>query len=505
MGRKRTGAKFFDKRTQRWFVVLTVDLKAGGTERWPIQLPSGTTEEEAERQRVGMAESANGKVFESRKRRRNSTADNLLTVEQYATERWLESRARRGLRSVAKDRQRLKKYVLPAMGDKLMTKVSKDDVRALVERLDTLIHTRKLGWRTAQFVWRTVTKMFKDSVASKQELLRVREVNPCADVTGPDRGHDKAKQWLYPAEFVKLIQCADVPLHWRQTYAATIYLYLRLSEIRALDVSDVDLEHNMVIVHRSTNETGTEVREFTKTSSVRQFRIEPEIVPVLKAMTGERTSGRLLSHTVDDAPASLRKHLTLAGVARAALHNETETSLPIRFHDLRASGITWAALRGDSTIAIRDRAGHTDVEQTNDYIRRASAAGDVGQPFPSLAGLAVSVSEVSVGKPASKKKRYQRPNRIGELARPTIGFSEYPSGSEGSPMPAFSGGGHDAKPAAGAQTSALADDIEFTAEDFAAALAESSDRGAVAELLAKPLTKTKPSPRMGRAKGAHRG
>ena len=69
----------------------------------------------------------------------------------------------------------------------------------------------------------------------------------------------------------------------------------------------------------------------------------------------------------------LRDRLTAAGVTRDALHNTTEQAVQITFHDLRATGVTRCALRGDSMISIRDRAGHTDVEQTNDYVRRASS------------------------------------------------------------------------------------------------------------------------------------
>ena len=69
------------------------------------------------------------------------------------------------------------------------------------------------------------------------------------------------------------------------------------------------------------------------------------------------------------------------GVTRAV-----RDGLPM-IRQLRESGITWAALRADPTIEIRDRAGHADVEQTNDYMRRASACGDVGEPFPDLGPL----------------------------------------------------------------------------------------------------------------------
>jgi integrase len=43
---------------------------------------------------------------------------------------------------------------------------------------------------------------------------------------------------------------------------------------------------------------------------------------------------------------------------------------PIRFHDLRASGITWMAVRGDDPQKIQARAGHTDFNTTQGYIRK---------------------------------------------------------------------------------------------------------------------------------------
>jgi hypothetical protein len=84
--------------------------------------------------------------------------------------------------------------------------------------------------------------------------------------------------------------------------------------------------------------------------------------------------------------ARLREHLIDAGCTRHALHHSQRRSLQITFHDLRATGITWM-VRGDTLLQIRDKAGHEDAEQTNDYMRRASEAGNVGAPFPSLASL----------------------------------------------------------------------------------------------------------------------
>ena len=76
-----------------------------------------------------------------------------------------------------------------------------------------------------------------------------------------------------------------------------------------------------------------------------------------------------------------------AGVTRASLHVRRSGSQPIRFHDLRATGITYMAIRGDSDQDVRERAGHADFETTLLYIRRghlALSSAAIGRPYAAL-------------------------------------------------------------------------------------------------------------------------
>jgi integrase len=145
-------------------------------------------------------------------------------------------------------------------------------------------------------------------------------------------------------------------------------------------------------IHRSTDERGKEIREHTKTGSVRVFRIEPALRPLLNAMALESGGNGLVFSSVIEGAAELRRHLLRAGITRKALHQGTATSLAPRFHDLGAAGLRGprsATTRrcDDATIEIRDRAGHADLEQTNDYMRRAAGVVDVGKRFPQLDAL----------------------------------------------------------------------------------------------------------------------
>ena len=89
--------------------------------------------------------------------------------------------------------------------------------------------------------------------------------------------------------------------------------------------------------------------------------------------------------SVRDMARGLRRWLKKAGVRRHELHDPTPTTRPLRFHDLRATGITWMAIRGDDPLKIQQRAGHTSFDTTQEYIRLAEAMRvGFGDVFPSL-------------------------------------------------------------------------------------------------------------------------
>ena len=67
----------------------------------------------------------------------------------------------------------------------------------------------------------------------------------------------------------------------------------------------------------------------------------------------------------------------------------------ITFHDLRATGITWRAVRGDDVLKIQRAVGHRSLMTTQRYIREAEVIGrDIGEPFPALPkGITESASK----------------------------------------------------------------------------------------------------------------
>jgi hypothetical protein len=84
-----------------------------------------------------------------------------------------------------------------------------------------------------------------------------------------------------------------------------------------------------------------------------------------------------------DLADGLRTYLEVAGVTRADLHTEDATRKAMTFHDLRATGLTWLAIRGDDPLKIKQRAGHSAFTTTEGYIReRPSATASAESSLP---------------------------------------------------------------------------------------------------------------------------
>jgi len=301
------------------------------------------------------------------------------------SKRWLDARVGR-VQSVADDRARIRDHVLHVLGALEARAFTRDDVERVRDDLDDKIVRGALAWKTAASVWTLVTCMCADMVTAKKREFRVREDNPCRDVKPPERGDRKAKQYLYPSEFLQFVSCERVPLQLRRALAISVYTFVRDGELRALrwDGGDVDLEHGTLSITRSLGRDGS--TKSTKSGETRRFAIEANLLPLLRTMHKEaKGKGTVVSFRDRHMSRDLRLWLKRAGIMRPELHNGSPTRKPMTWHDLRATGLTWLAVRGDDPLKIKQRAGHTTFSTTELYIREGEAIREgFGQPFPPL-------------------------------------------------------------------------------------------------------------------------
>ena len=123
--------------------------------------------------------------------------------------------------------------------------------------------------------------------------------------------------------------------------------------------------------------------------ALRGLKARGQVAYVLRAMA-EQPHGE---HVVTGLPraaalaTTLREDLRLAGCMRAELHTcaSDPPRLWMTMHDLRTTGITWMAVRGDEPLRIMARAGHGEMASTLGYVSRAALVGQAyGAPFPEL-------------------------------------------------------------------------------------------------------------------------
>lgn len=228
---------------------------------------------------------------------------------------------------------------------------------------------------------------------SKNRALRVRSDNPVKGIRPPERGERKAKQYLYPSELMKLVSCETrdaegrflVPLRDRVLYAVAVYTFARAGELEALTWDDVDFDHGIIHIVKAVDRRTGKVKG-TKTGETRRIPIEPHLLPLLQRLHAERKGPAVVSMPDDeDRAVGLREALLVAGVRRAELFITDAQRKDITFPDLRATGITWMAVRGDNPLTVKGRAGHRSFSTTEIYIREAeNLTAGFGEPFPEL-------------------------------------------------------------------------------------------------------------------------
>jgi integrase len=393
---------------------------ADGSKSDRFDVPEGMSEKQARAWVAGMQadEDAQGGLYAEKllKKQRAGTQTPVARAAADEMDRWFDTweaaRKSKGLTATADNRSHYYGHILSDFDGKHVREWTPDDVRSHVRALDAKVRAGTLAWKSALNIWGTTRKICADAISSKLDALRVRTDDPTANVEGPDRGDEKAKPFLYPSEFLRFVSCEAVPLRWRLAVTLSVFLFPRYGELRVLEWQDgdIDLEHGTIHIHRAWDRRQRVVKP-TKTGRSRRFSIEPALLPLLRELFNRAGgTGPILDMASEyEMAVGLRRWLTKAGVARSELHVGTPTTKKLSWHDLRATGLTWMAVRGDDPLKIMQRAGHTNFQTTQIYVRTAEAIREgFGDVFPNLPAALfgpnertkrVQVAEVLVGQP----------------------------------------------------------------------------------------------------------
>jgi len=233
--------------------------------------------------------------------------------------------------------------------------------------------------------WRKATKTHLYQVTKRLFDLaimpgRLRTTNPVSSMLKP--GKDKAKLYafLYPNELLALLGCREIPLGRRVLYVLGCYCGLRKSSLVPLVWEWVDFQHGMLTA--LVNKNGVP----------QVFEVRDDVMTVLQRWYEHCGSPKRDTDVVRDLGGpdgrdaeTLRDDLRLAGITRALLFSDAPNVQPMRFHDTRATFVTWAKRAGKGDGWISDRTGHLTPAMLDRYNRGARQLADLQyEPFPDL-------------------------------------------------------------------------------------------------------------------------
>jgi len=319
-----------------------------------------------------------------------SRREKRLTVEQFG-EQWTSGQLFEthgeinGLKEKASakdDAYRLGGYVYPVIGKKPVADVTEQDIEQIMREAQSRakkIATKKQLRPASRFqLYQCLRRLFDLSVRPG----RLRESSPVPSHVRPNKGKPKLFAYLYPAELLTLLKCKTVPMGRRVLYALAVYTGLRKGSLLALTWGGIDFENGTLTSLRS------------KTGLPQLFEIPESLLDVLSRWFERCGRPSKTARIVRDVGVraereaeALRDDLKAAGVKREALVGAelAENVEPLRFHDLRATFVTWAMRQGKGDGWISDRTGHLTPEMRARYARAARVLADLKyEPFPSL-------------------------------------------------------------------------------------------------------------------------
>jgi integrase len=210
---------------------------------------------------------------------------------QELAEEWFKEYAKFNLRSTTYERMKqLRKRVYPAIGHLRIDKITARQLQGFVNSLAKEGANEKTGKPLAPKTIRYNLSLISDVFTYAVKMDLVSE-NPCSKVTIP-KGEVKEKPIYSQEEMATLLtKISGEPTKYKAFFFLIAYSGFRRSEMLGLEWKDVDFEHNVISIKRTSNytaERGT-YTDTTKTKrSKRVLKISTYIMDILKELKSEQ-------------------------------------------------------------------------------------------------------------------------------------------------------------------------------------------------------------------------
>jgi integrase len=281
-----------------------------------------------------------------------------MTFADYATG-WLAGRMVAGRPIKARTRAHyqdiLDQHLVPAFGDRQLATITAAEVRewhaaALTDRPTMRSHAYSL-----------LRSIFTSAVNDD-----LRDANPCRIVGA---GRAKRVRPIRPATIEELATLtAAMPDRLALMVLMGSWTALRFGEIIELRRGDLDLSHEVIRVRRAAvrvPRSGFEVTTPKSDAGIRDVAIPPHLVPIIEDHLAKHVGGK---HDSPLFPAASGGHLQPSTMNRHWYKAREAAGRPdLRFHDLRHSGGTLAAIGGATIAELMARLGHSTPQAAMRY------------------------------------------------------------------------------------------------------------------------------------------
>ncbi len=270
-----------------------------------------------------------------------------VTLRDYAHE-WIEHRSDLAVRTVDLYQHVLDHHVVPELGARCLAELSPSEVRAWHARL------ARRAPATAAKAYRLLSSIMRTAVTD--ELITV---SPCR-VKGAGVEHAAERPVATLEDLAALVDA--LPVHLRVIVPLATWCQLRRGELLGLQRQDIDLANSVIHVRRSRTHAmdGRMIEKAPKTAAgTRQLAVPPSVASALAhhltTFCGASPESPVLVSTSGDA-------LTRNSLESAWQTARKRIGRPdLRLHDLRHTGLTFAATAGATTAELMHRAGHASA------------------------------------------------------------------------------------------------------------------------------------------------
>lgn len=332
---------------------------------------------------------------ESKARRGEATTAGRSPTWGAWCERWLELR-RVEASTLAEDKIRVEKYLMPRWGKTRMGRIQREHVQQWVN--DMAAEGMSAG------LVRRVYHTF--SASMKAAMLHKRiPANPCSHIELPDPPPAE-ERYFERAEFDHIIDKMHEP--YRTAAVLLVGTGLRFSELAGLHWIRIDWDTSMITVQETLGRDGKSIKPYPKSKKPRYVGPFPSwVAAALHTLMDGRdsvTAGCGMKHgdskrpcrsglvLVSEAGTALDRHNMLRAFKAAARRAGIDAG---RTHDLRHTFASWLRQAGVELDVVQDLLGHASIATTQRYTHLGESKRDAVRQALEGAGSAppVSVSE----------------------------------------------------------------------------------------------------------------